>query len=122
VYDLSEPIVVVDDLHGSSTEHVTRTHEHGVPDLRSDRDSLVGRDRGVAEWLGDPELLAKRAPALAILCEVDRLGARTKHHVRAEPVSELERCLTAEAHDDSGHPPAVARRCRLCFQDVLHVL
>ena len=110
-----ERVVVVDDLHGAPAEHVRRAHEHRDSRGRSaiaPRASAVGR--GAARRLRDAEPLAQRVEALAVLGEVDRVGARAEHRDarRFERVRELQRRLPAERDDHARRAAApVARSC-----------
>jgi hypothetical protein len=72
-----EVVVVVDDLHAATAEHVARTHEHREADGRP-RSSVPRRAvaAGPARRLRDAQLLAQRVPLLAFLGEVDRCRRR----------------------------------------------
>ena len=107
------PVVVVDDLHGSSTEHVARADENRIADLGSHGDRLVSSHRRRSRRLGNPELFAQGAPPLPVFCEVDRFWARAENHLRSEAVGQLERGLAAEAHDDPRHVTGTFRRIGL---------
>ena len=68
-----EALVVVDDLHGPTAEHVARAHQHRVADLLDDLLRLLEGGGGAAGRLRDLEAGAQGVPALAVLGQVDRL-------------------------------------------------
>src|SRR3546814_14264801 len=55
VHGAVERLVVVDDLHGPTSEHVGGAHEHGVADAASDGARLLVGDRSADGGLGDLE-------------------------------------------------------------------
>ena len=91
---------IVDDLHGPSTEHVGRTHEHRVADPISHRESAVDIDRGSTGRLLDTEAVTQLVPALTVFRSVDRCWRCARHQVGGEHAGELERGLTAETHNE----------------------
>ena len=74
-----ETVVVVDDLHGPTAEHVARAEQGRVADAVDDGPGTVEVGGGAAGRLGDLELGAEPVPLVAVLGEVDRVGAGAQH-------------------------------------------
>ena len=107
-------LIVVDDLHRPPAEHIGGTNQRRIADARRDRTSGLGRRRGAPGGLRDLEARTQCAPLLAVLGEVDRLGARPHHEPGRQRSRELERGLAAQRHDDADG--------LLGLDDVEHVL
>ena len=80
-----QALVVVDDLHGPAAEHVRRAHQHREAELGRDGLRLLGGGDGAARRLRDAEPGAQLVEALAVLGEVDRVGARAQHRASRRP-------------------------------------
>ena len=81
---LAELGLVVDDLHRAATEHVRRAHEHRVAEALRDHERLFYRAQPCApSGCLRPSSLHDGAEALAVLCEVDGVGAGAEN-VHAE--------------------------------------
>ena len=106
--------VVVDDLHGPTTQHVGRADQHRVLHLGSDDQGPVGVHRRTARGLGDAQVAAQGVPLLAILGQVDRRRASPGDQLRGQCGGQLQRGLAAQRDDD-------AHRL-LGIDDVGHVL
>ena len=59
----------VRDLHPATAQDVARPHEHGVADLRRDRERFRRRRSCAARRLGDPERVREVVEAPAVLGE-----------------------------------------------------
>jgi hypothetical protein len=113
---LNKADLVVDDLHGSAAEHVARAHHDGVADLLGELHGLLGRARGAVGRLAQLELGQELLEALAVLGDVDRVGAGAddRHAGGGEPARQVERRLPAVLHD---HAPGL-----FLVDDLEHVL
>src|SRR5262245_58894336 len=109
VHELAQVLIVVDDSHRATAQHVGGPDQHGVADLDGDRARLVERARGRASRLVQPELGDQRVEALPILGAVDRIrrGAEDRHARIAQRHRQLERRLTTELHDHAEWPLAL---------------
>ncbi len=98
-----EIVLVVRDHHAASAQHVTGTHEERESDATSDLDGLFERVGGACGRIRDPQFVEYCREELAVLGQVDRLGARAHdRHARVfERMCELEWSLPAEGHDDA---------------------
>jgi len=67
-------LAIVHDLHGPTSQHVTRPHQHRETHSIDDRLGFGQGDRGSARRLRDRKSVAELVPLLAVLGEVDRLG------------------------------------------------
>ncbi len=63
----SQMFSVVHDLHRPATEHVARSHEHGKADSFDDAEGLFEIGSGATRGLRNAQLVAQRAPFLAVL-------------------------------------------------------
>ena len=97
----AEAVVVVDDLHGPTAEHVGGPHQHRVADPLDDGERRLDGRGGAPGRLGDLELGAQGVPALAILGQVDGVGAGAEHQVAGQQPGQLQRGLPAEGDDDA---------------------
>ena len=98
---LVELVVVVDDGHAATAEHVARTDEQREADMLSDLVRLFESRRLARCGVDDLELVEHLRETVAVFGEVDCLGARA-HDGDArflKGARELERRLTAERHD-----------------------
>ena len=95
--------LVVDDLHGAAAQHEAGPDDDGVADLLGDPPRLGEiRGRGVG-GLPQAEPLDDQAEPLAVLGQVDALGAGAddRHARRLQRPRQVQRRLAAELDD---HP------------------
>ena len=105
---VAQHLLVVDDLHAASAEHVGRTHEDGVADLLRDAPGFLEGEGG-AETRGRQGRAREQGAELrAILSEVDGSGrgADDGHACVLESLGQSERGLPAELDDDARELPA----------------
>ena len=117
-----EAVVVVDELHVAPAEDVARPHQDRVPDLARHRARPCLVECRAPGRLAEPERRAQRAPALAVLGEVDRVGRGAEHQRGVDRVGELERGLAPEGHDDPDEAALAPARGELGVEDVGDVL
>jgi hypothetical protein len=113
-------LVITDDLHATTAQHVGRTHHEREADLFAGGAGLVpGAGDGVFR-LGDVEAVQQLLEALAVLGQVDgvRAGAQDRDAGLFQRMGQLQRGLAAELDDDAGQR-AVAH---LDMQQLQHVL
>ena len=119
-----EGLLVVDDLHAATAQHVRRPHQHRVADVLGDPAGLrESRCRAVLRRR-QPRSAQQVAEGAAVLGQVDglRRGAHDRNPGVGEPLRQAERGLAAELHDDADHSRAAVRRLRfgaIHLEDVL---
>jgi hypothetical protein len=64
-------IVVVNDLHGSTAEHITRSNKHRESNLVANLASLFEGDSGSTWRLRNSELVTKSVPDFSVLSSID---------------------------------------------------
>ena len=99
----AQVVLVKDDLHGTTAEHIGRSDHQRETDLAGERERLrLGAGGGVG-GLSQSELLHELLEALAVFGDVDglRRSANDGHPRTLERAAELERRLAAVLHDDA---------------------
>ena len=66
-----ETVLVVDDGHGATPEHITRAHQHGITDAVGCFASPFDRCCRSVLWLRDAKFVEQRAEPFSIFCQVD---------------------------------------------------
>ncbi len=115
-----ERLLVVDDLHAASAEHVGRAGEHRVADLVGEGLGLGEGEGGAVLGGGQARVAQDAAESAALLGQVDglRLGADDRHAVVLERLGQAERGLAAELDDHTGERSGLL----LGVDDLQHVL
>ena len=108
--------LVVDDLHGAAAEDEAGPDDDRVADPLGDPPRLVVVGRRVAGRLSQAEPVDDQAEPLAVLGQVDALGAGAddRHAGRLQRPRQVQRRLAAELDDHPDRPDPLA--------DVEHVL
>ena len=93
----------MNDLHGASAKHVGWPDYDRISDRACDRACLVEASGDAAVGLAQLQPVDELLETVTVLGEVDGVGrgAEDRHIGGFERLRELERCLTAELHDDS---------------------
>ena len=120
----AQRLVVVDDLHATSAEHVRRPHQDRVPDVGGDAAGLLEAGGHPESRRGQAGVLEHLAELAAILGQVDRLGAGAddRHTSVREPLRKTERRLTTELDDDADDTGTACARGGFGVVDLEHVL
>ena len=100
---LAQGLVIVDDLHAAPAQHVARAHHDGIADLVRDVERVLDGDGHARFGHGDAQAVHDLAEAVAVLGQVDDLGARAEDVDSGclELACEVERRLAAELRDDA---------------------
>ena len=96
-----QAVVVVDDLHGPPAQDVGRANEGGIADAGDDDLRVVEADGRAARRLRDLEAGAQGVPSLAVLGQVDGLGAGARHQICRQAPRQLQGRLASQ-RDDHG--------------------
>ena len=98
-------LVVVDDLHSATAQHVGRPNQHRISDLGGDPPGLRERRRHAVPRGRQPRRRQQVAERAAVLGQIDRLrrGADDRNACVGEPLRQPERRLPAELHDHPDH-------------------
>ena len=112
--------LVVDDLHAAATKHVGRPDEHRIADLVGDALRLGKRTSESVLRGRQPGLRQHATKGAPLLGKVDRLrtGAHNRNAGIFESLSESQRGLSTELHDDACY----RSRCLLGTHDLEYVL
>ena len=99
-----EVLGAVGDLHTATAQYVAWPYQHGVADLRRDRDRLGRRRGGAARGLRDSERVSEVMETAAVLGERDGIGrgAGDLTSDRREVVREIQCGLPAELRQYRG--------------------
>ena len=100
---VAQRLLIRDDLHGTSAEHVARAHQHRIADPLGGPHALFDIGHRLGFGLGNTQLLHDLLEAAAVLGIADGLdvGAHDGHAQRMERLGEVDGRLTAQRHDDS---------------------
>ena len=92
--------LVIDKLHGASTEHERRSHQDRITNFVCDCDSSICVDRGAAWSLPQAKLVEHGGEQLSIFRGLDALGLCSKNRNASglQTVGEIERSLSTELH------------------------
>ena len=100
---IAQMLGVVGDHHAAAAQHVARTHQQRVADVRGHGLGLLKRGGLARRRVHDAQLVEQSGEALAILGKVDGigLGAHNVHAALLEHARQLKRSLAAERHHDA---------------------
>ena len=103
VHVLVELLVIVDDFHATTAEHVARAHEHRVTDAVGGFLGLFEAQGGAVTRGVHLRLLEHFAEQLTVLGQVDgfRGGAENRHAGSLQTRGQGQRGLAAELDDDA---------------------
>ncbi len=99
----TQVLLVIDDLHGTATQHVGGTNHQRVGDALGGQHRLLQGGDGAVFRLLEPQALDGRLEALAIFGAVDSIGAGANHRhaVGFQGASQFQRSLAAVLDDDA---------------------
>ena len=100
---IAQMLGIVGDHHAAAAQHVARTHQQRVADVRGHRLGLLKRGGLARRRVHDAQLVEQGGEALAVLGKVDGigLGAHNVHAALLEHTRQLKRGLAAERHHDA---------------------
>ena len=100
---IAQMLGIVGDHHAATAEHVARTHQQRVADVRGHGLGLLKRGGLARRRVHDAQLVEQGGKTLAILGKIDGVGLGT-HDVHAallEHARQLKRGLAAKRHHDA---------------------
>ena len=100
---IAQMLGIVGDHHAAAAQHVARTHQQWVADVRGHGLGLLKRGGLARRRVHDTQLVEQSGEALAVLGKIDGVGLGT-HDVHAallEHACQLKRGLAAERHYDA---------------------
>ena len=94
---------IVGDHHAAAAQHVARTHQQRVADVRGHRLGLLKRGGLARRRVHDAQLVEQGGKTLAVLGKVDGigLGAHNVYAALLEHTRQLKRGLAAKRHHDA---------------------
>ena len=100
---ITQMLGIVSDHHAAAAQHVARTHQQRVADVRGHGLGLLKRGGLARRRVHDAQLIEQSGEALAVLGKVDGigLGAHNVHAALLEHARQLKRSLAAERHHDA---------------------
>ena len=100
---IAQMLGIVGDHHAAAAQHVARTHQQRVADVRGHGLGLLKRGGLARRRVHDTQLVEQSGEALAVLGKVDGigLGAHDVHAALLEHARQLKRGLAAERHHDA---------------------
>ena len=100
---IAQMLGIVGDHHAAAAQHVARTHQQWVADVRGHGLGLLKRGGLARRRVHDTQLVEQSGEALAVLGKVDGigLGAHDVHAALLEHARQLKRGLAAERHHDA---------------------
>ena len=100
---IAQMLGIVGDHHAAAAQHVARTHQQRVADVRGHGLGLLKRGGLARRRVHDAQLVEQSGETLAILGKVDGigLGAHNVHTALLEHARQLKRSLAAERHHDA---------------------
>ena len=100
---IAQMLGIVGDHHAAAAQHVARTHQQRVADVRGHGLGLLKRGGLARRRVHDAQLVKQSSEALAVLGKVDGigLGAHDVHAALLEHARQLKRGLAAERHHDA---------------------
>ena len=100
---IAQMLGIVGDHHAAAAQHVARTHQQRVADVRGHGLGLLKRGGLARRRVHDAQLVEQSGEALAVLGKVDGigLGAHNVHAALLEHARQLKRSLAAERHHDT---------------------
>ena len=100
---ITQMLGIVGDHHAAAAQHVARTYQQRVADMRGNGLSLLKRGGLARRRVHDAQFVEQGGEALAVLGKVDGigLGAHNVHAALLEHACQLKRGLAAERHHDA---------------------
>ena len=100
---IAQMLGIVGDHHAAAAQHVARTHQQRVADVRGHGLGLLKRGGLARRRVHDAQLVEQSGKALAVLGKIDGigLGAHDVHAALLEHARQLKRGLAAERHHDA---------------------
>ena len=100
---IAQMLGIVGDHHAAAAQHVARTHQQRVADVRGHGLGLLKRGCLARRRVHDAQLVEQSGKALAVLGKVDGigLGAHDVHAALLEHARQLKRGLAAKRHHDA---------------------
>ena len=100
---IAQMLGIVGDHHAAAAQHVARTHQQRVTDMRGHGLGLLKRGCLARRRIHNAQLVEQGGKALAVLGKVDGigLGAHDVHAAFLEHARQLKRSLAAERHHDA---------------------
>ena len=100
---IAQMLGIVGDHHAAATQHVARTHQQRVADVRGHGLGLLKRGGLARRRVHDAQLVEQGGEALAVLGKVDGigLGAHDVHAALLEHTRQLKWGLAAKRHHDA---------------------
>ena len=99
----AQVVVVVDNSHATTAQHVARAHEQRVANATRDLGGVLHCFCRRGERIGNLQAVEQAREAITILGQVDGLGlgAHDGDACRLEPAGEVDGGLAAQRHDDA---------------------
>ena len=100
---IAQMLGIVGDHHAAAAQHVARTHQQRVANVRGHGLGLLKRGGLARRRIHDAQLVEQGGEALAVLGKVDGigLGAHNVHAALLEHTRQLKRGLAAKRHHDA---------------------
>ena len=100
---IAQMLGIVGDHHAAAAQHVARTHQQRVANMRGHGLGLLKRGCLARRRIHNAQLVEQGGKALAVLGKVDGigLGAHDVHAALLEHARQLKRSLAAERHHDA---------------------
>ena len=100
---IAQTLGIVGDHHAAAAQHVARTHQQRVANMRGHGLGLLKRGCLARRRIHNAQLVEQGGKALAVLGKVDGigLGAHDVHAALLEHARQLKRSLAAERHHDA---------------------
>ena len=100
---IAQMLGIVGDHHAAAAQHIARTHQKRIADVRGHGLGLLKRGGLARRRVHDAQLVEQSGEALAVLGKIDGvgLGAHNVHAALLEHARQLKRSLAAERHHDA---------------------
>ena len=100
---IAQMLGIVGDHHAAAAQHVARTHQQRVADVRGHGLGLLKRGGLARRRVHDAQLVEQGGKTLAVLGKVDGIGfgAHDVHAALLEHTRQLKRSLAAKRHHDA---------------------
>ena len=99
---MAQALLVRNDLHGTASEHIARTHQHRVADAGGGLHAGLDVGDGLGSGCGMRQLFHDLFEATAVFGVPDRLriGTDNGHAQLRQRLGQVDGRLSAERHDD----------------------
>ena len=99
---VAQALLVRHDLHGATTQHIARTHQHGITDAGCSRHTGLDIGHGLGLGLRNGQLLHDLLEATTVLSVTDslRIGSDDGHTQLGQRLGQVDGRLTTERYDD----------------------